>query len=180
MESKNFGGAEGELEDDGQGTKKCPERAYFYWVTKEQGSFEWFKGVMDYITKHDKNKEMQNLQLLPWCSLYNMLGMELMSYHRIRDSPLAKGGYMGLLKIFQKVGVQEIKSKGKRPKPTPSKNPRSAPKECEEKGIEGVEKYCATSLESMIDFSMSKLGKKVNAISTEVEKEREVYVLSKG
>ncbi|KAK3212919.1 hypothetical protein Dsin_017625 [Dipteronia sinensis] len=43
-------------------------------------------------------------------------------------------------------------------------------KECEEAGIKGEEKYCATSLESMIDFSTSKLGKKVQAISTEVEK----------
>lgn len=47
-------------------------------------------------------------------------------------------------------------------------------KECEEKGIKGEEKYCATSLESMIDFSTSKLGKKVHAISTEVQKETEV------
>ncbi|KAL4560370.1 hypothetical protein LXL04_032520 [Taraxacum kok-saghyz] len=39
--------------------------------------------------------------------------------------------------------------------------------ECEKKGIEGEEKYCATSLESMVDFSTSKLGKKVKAISTE-------------
>lgn len=40
--------------------------------------------------------------------------------------------------------------------------------ECENKGIEGEEKYCATSLESMVDFSTTKLGKKVKAISTEV------------
>uniref|UniRef100_A0A2P2J793 BURP domain-containing protein n=1 Tax=Rhizophora mucronata TaxID=61149 RepID=A0A2P2J793_RHIMU len=43
-------------------------------------------------------------------------------------------------------------------------------KECENPGIEGEEKYCATSLESMIDFSTSKLGKNIRAISTEVEK----------
>lgn len=35
--------------------KKCPERAYFYWVTREQGSFEWFKGVMDDIAEYDHN-----------------------------------------------------------------------------------------------------------------------------
>lgn len=40
--------------------------------------------------------------------------------------------------------------------------------ECENKGIEGEEKYCATSLESMVDFSTKKLGKNVKAISTEV------------
>ncbi|KAJ0736096.1 putative BURP domain-containing protein [Helianthus annuus] len=40
--------------------------------------------------------------------------------------------------------------------------------ECENKGIEGEEKYCATSLESMVDFVTTKFGKKVKAISTEV------------
>ncbi|XP_010033187.2 putative respiratory burst oxidase homolog protein H [Eucalyptus grandis] len=42
--------------------KKAPERAYFYWVTREQGSFEWFKGVMDDIAEYDHNHiiEMHN------------------------------------------------------------------------------------------------------------------------
>ncbi|KAF5823859.1 putative BURP domain-containing protein [Helianthus annuus] len=40
--------------------------------------------------------------------------------------------------------------------------------ECESTGIEDEEKYCATSLESMVDFSTTKLGKNVKAISTEV------------
>lgn len=43
--------------------------------------------------------------------------------------------------------------------------------ECEEPGIKGEEKYCATSLESMVDFSTSKLGNKVQPSSTETEKE---------
>ncbi|KAK7352835.1 hypothetical protein VNO80_18265 [Phaseolus coccineus] len=43
--------------------------------------------------------------------------------------------------------------------------------ECEETGIKGEEKYCATSLESMVDFSTSKLGKNVEVLSTEVDKE---------
>ncbi|XP_062083684.1 formin-like protein 13 [Humulus lupulus] len=43
-------------------------------------------------------------------------------------------------------------------------------KECEAQSIiKGEEKYCATSLESMIDFTTSKLGKNVQAISTQVE-----------
>ncbi|GLJ40328.1 hypothetical protein SUGI_0829120 [Cryptomeria japonica] len=39
-----------------------PARAYFYWVTKEQGSFEWFKGVMNEIAESDQNRviEMHN------------------------------------------------------------------------------------------------------------------------
>ncbi|GLU11707.1 hypothetical protein SLE2022_284330 [Rubroshorea leprosula] len=42
--------------------KRYPQRAYFYWVTREQGSFEWFKGVMNDIAEFDKNKviEMHN------------------------------------------------------------------------------------------------------------------------
>ncbi|XP_059461306.1 BURP domain-containing protein 3-like [Corylus avellana] len=55
-------------------------------------------------------------------------------------------------------------------------------KECEEPGIRGEEKYCATSLESMVDFSTSKLGKDVNAISTEVGKETQLqkYTIAPG
>lgn len=30
-------------------------RAYFYWVTREQGSFEWFKGVMNEVAALDQN-----------------------------------------------------------------------------------------------------------------------------
>ncbi|CAN1162099.1 BURP domain protein RD22 [Linum perenne] len=43
--------------------------------------------------------------------------------------------------------------------------------ECETPGIRGEDKHCATSLESMIDFSTSKLGRNVQAISTEVKKQ---------
>ncbi|MFS7951100.1 putative NAD(P)H oxidase (H(2)O(2)-forming) [Helianthus anomalus] len=37
-------------------------RAYFYWVTREQGSFDWFKGVMNEVAEMDKNGviEMHN------------------------------------------------------------------------------------------------------------------------
>ncbi|KAL5982874.1 hypothetical protein ACLOJK_016952 [Asimina triloba] len=37
-------------------------RAYFYWVTREQGSFEWFKGVMNDIAECDQHHiiEMHN------------------------------------------------------------------------------------------------------------------------
>jgi len=29
-------------------------RAYFYWVTREQGSFDWFKGVMNEVAEEDQ------------------------------------------------------------------------------------------------------------------------------
>ncbi|XP_027183487.1 BURP domain-containing protein 3-like [Coffea eugenioides] len=44
-------------------------------------------------------------------------------------------------------------------------------KECEKPGIQGEEKFCATSLEAMVDFTTSKLGKNVQAISTNSEKD---------
>ncbi|XP_030525870.1 putative respiratory burst oxidase homolog protein H [Rhodamnia argentea] len=50
--------------DDGQSSeaRKGPKRVYFYWVTREQGSFEWFKGVMDDIAESDDHNmiEMHN------------------------------------------------------------------------------------------------------------------------
>lgn len=37
-------------------------RAYFYWVTREQGSFDWFKGVMNEVAEMDNKGviEMHN------------------------------------------------------------------------------------------------------------------------
>lgn len=39
-----------------------PTNAYFYWVTREQGSFDWFKGVMNEIAEMDSRAaiEMHN------------------------------------------------------------------------------------------------------------------------
>ncbi|OIT22608.1 respiratory burst oxidase -like protein b [Nicotiana attenuata] len=48
---------DGVIESGTKGTKKSPfatKRAYFYWVTREQGSFEWFKGVMDEVSQNDQ------------------------------------------------------------------------------------------------------------------------------
>lgn len=35
--------------------------AYFYWVTREQGSFDWFKGVMNEVAELDQ-RVLQNVQ----------------------------------------------------------------------------------------------------------------------
>ncbi|EOY29656.1 BURP domain-containing protein, putative isoform 2 [Theobroma cacao] len=55
-------------------------------------------------------------------------------------------------------------------------------KECEQPQIQGEDKYCATSLESMIDFSTSKIGKNAYAISTEVQKQtpEQKYTIAAG
>ncbi|KAL1200139.1 Respiratory burst oxidase-like protein C [Cardamine amara subsp. amara] len=48
-----------------QGNKKesfRTRRAYFYWVTREQGSFDWFKNIMNEVAERDSNRaiEMHN------------------------------------------------------------------------------------------------------------------------
>ncbi|MCD9560886.1 hypothetical protein HAX54_019707 [Datura stramonium] len=48
---------DGLIESGTKANKKSPfatKRAYFYWVTREQGSFEWFKGVMDEVSENDQ------------------------------------------------------------------------------------------------------------------------------
>ncbi|XVF19332.1 hypothetical protein REPUB_Repub11eG0101400 [Reevesia pubescens] len=42
---------------------------------------------------------------------------------------------------------------------------------CEIPAIKGEERYCATSLESLIDWSVSELGKNIQVMSNEVQKE---------
>ncbi|KAH9328658.1 hypothetical protein KI387_000766 [Taxus chinensis] len=48
---------ENDSENGSKQGKKCfnTSRAYFYWVTREQGSFEWFKGVMNEVAEIDQN-----------------------------------------------------------------------------------------------------------------------------
>lgn len=56
-------------------------------------------------------------------------------------------------------------------------------KTCEEPSEEGEVKICATSLESIVDFAISKLGKNVQSMSTEVGKEEtkgQQYTIAPG
>ncbi|KAK7318363.1 hypothetical protein RJT34_03062 [Clitoria ternatea] len=51
----NFKAMEEEEEEEGRsGTGFKTRRAYFYWVTREQGSFDWFKGVMNEVAEEDR------------------------------------------------------------------------------------------------------------------------------
>jgi hypothetical protein len=47
---------------------------------------------------------------------------------------------------------------------------------CEEPKMEGEDKYCATSLESLIDFTVERLGQNVRVLSTEAGKKQEYTV----
>uniref|UniRef100_A0A7N0UTE0 BURP domain-containing protein n=1 Tax=Kalanchoe fedtschenkoi TaxID=63787 RepID=A0A7N0UTE0_KALFE len=59
---------------------------------------------------------------------------------------------------------------------------RQTVSECEQAAVKGEEKLCVTSLESMVDFAASKLGKNVRAVSTEVDREApaQAYTVLKG
>ncbi|KAJ9182693.1 hypothetical protein P3X46_006658 [Hevea brasiliensis] len=54
--------------------------------------------------------------------------------------------------------------------------------DCEAPNIRGENKYCATSLESLVDFVIRMYGKKVQALATEAEKENkeQEYTILKG
>ncbi|KAK9274115.1 hypothetical protein L1049_018929 [Liquidambar formosana] len=51
---------------------------------------------------------------------------------------------------------------------------------CEKPGNLGEDKYCATSLESLINFSVSQKGKKVQPLSTEVQTGTHDYKIGSG
>ncbi|XP_021281733.1 respiratory burst oxidase homolog protein B isoform X2 [Herrania umbratica] len=50
------------IENGVKNNKKKPfatKRAYFYWVTREQGSFEWFRGVMNEVAEYDRDRVIE-------------------------------------------------------------------------------------------------------------------------
>ncbi|XP_055960748.1 BURP domain protein RD22-like [Mercurialis annua] len=53
---------------------------------------------------------------------------------------------------------------------------------CEAPEMKGEIKYCATSLESLVDFTVAKFGNKVSVLDNEVEKEntKQNYTISRG
>ena len=53
-------------------------------------------------------------------------------------------------------------------------------KQCETPAIVGEVKYCARSLESLIDFSTSRLGKNIRVLSNEVEADIQEYKFGEG
>ena len=53
---------EGIVESGMKGNTRKPfatKRAYFYWVTREQGSFEWFRGVMNEVADYDQDRVIE-------------------------------------------------------------------------------------------------------------------------
>ncbi|PON42187.1 BURP domain containing protein [Parasponia andersonii] len=60
---------------------------------------------------------------------------------------------------------------GIKPKSIQAELVKETIEECEEQAFEGEDKFCATSPESLIDFGVSKIGKKVKVFTTEVDKE---------
>lgn len=75
-----------------------------------------------------------------------------------------------------------LKHFGIKPNSVQADRVRSAIEQCETPSIKGEDKFCATSLESLIDFGVSRLGRGVQVYSTEVnggKGEKQVYSISK-
>jgi respiratory burst oxidase len=50
-------GGEGSSSAGGSHAHRKPfmtKRAYFYWVTREEGSFDWFRGIMNEVAEKDR------------------------------------------------------------------------------------------------------------------------------
>ncbi|EXC11174.1 BURP domain-containing protein 3 [Morus notabilis] len=77
-----------------------------------------------------------------------------------------------------------LKHLGIKPDSIQANRVKTAIEQCEAPAIRGEDKFCATSLESLIDFGVSKLGRGVQVYSTEGIKgdngTKQVYSISKG
>ncbi|KAL1346095.1 hypothetical protein HN51_019784 [Arachis hypogaea] len=70
-----------------------------------------------------------------------------------------------LLEILKRFGIEA--------ESTDAKTVKDTLELCESPAIKGEEKYCATSLDSLVNFAVLKLGKNIKLLSTELEKENE-------
>ncbi|GLT50717.1 hypothetical protein SLA2020_241830 [Shorea laevis] len=88
----------------------------------------------------------------------------------VADSmPLQSKKFSDILKFFS----METKSVG-------AKAIKHTIENCEKATIKGEDKYCATSLESLVDLTVLRFGKKIKVMSNEVEKETETGELTIG
>ena len=115
--------------DNGNNRKKknkkafTTKRAYYYWVTREQGSFEWFKGIMNEVAEMD---EKNVIELHNYCTsvfeegdarsaLITMLqslhhaknGVDVVSGTRVK-SHFAKPNWR---QVFKKIAIQHPHSR---------------------------------------------------------------------
>lgn len=93
------------------GGKKRSQRtrnAYFYWVTREPGSFEWFKGVMDQVAEMDLKVIIiinnlilaNNVHIYRYCEVSSETLMNVITWNRVRLS------FTTTLQVFMKKGMQ--------------------------------------------------------------------------
>ncbi|CAE6225652.1 unnamed protein product [Arabidopsis arenosa] len=79
-------------EHEPQGEKETfkTRRAYFYWVTREQGSYDWFKNIMNEISERDKSKV---IELHNYCtSVYEEGDVRSAFIHMLQSLNHAKSG----------------------------------------------------------------------------------------
>ncbi|XP_054813836.1 BURP domain-containing protein 3-like [Prosopis cineraria] len=136
--------------------KASGKAAFQNYVESETQAHENPNAALIFLEKDLKSGHKMNLQFTQTSNQASFLPREVAKSIPFSSSKMAE--------ILNKFGVK--------PGSEDADVMKNTIKECEETAsIKGEEKYCATSLESMVDFSTSKLGKNVEALSTEVKKE---------
>ncbi|XP_058074370.1 BURP domain protein RD22-like [Magnolia sinica] len=107
--------------------------------------------------------------------------MNLIFPQAITGSTLPRGSLSGppldgkkLPEILNKFSIE--------PKSPEAKELKETLQACTEPAIKGEDRYCTTSIESMIDFTVSKIGTDVQVLVTTVEKDTsiQVYTIAQG
>lgn len=57
--------------------------AYFYWVTKEQGSFDWFRGVMNEVAELDQRVNLTTQSSISFLLNFSSGLMSLLAFGRV-------------------------------------------------------------------------------------------------
>lgn len=57
--------------------------AYFYWVTKEQGSFDWFRGVMNEVAELDQRVNLTTQSSISFLLNFSSGLMSLLGFGRV-------------------------------------------------------------------------------------------------
>ncbi|XP_024005287.1 putative respiratory burst oxidase homolog protein G isoform X2 [Eutrema salsugineum] len=77
-------------ESQGKKERFKTRRAYFYWVTREQGSYDWFKNIMNEIAERDRSKV---IELHNYCtSVYEEDDARSALIHMLQSISYAKSG----------------------------------------------------------------------------------------
>ncbi|KAK8545056.1 hypothetical protein V6N13_066371 [Hibiscus sabdariffa] len=127
-------------------------------VIDSLGSYSNYQINPSRTTKPDKDAEADGKAIF---FLENQLRLDAQSI------PFSSGKFPEIFKYFSL-----------KPKSDEANLIKETIQKCEIPAMKGEQRYCATSLESLIDWTVSKLGKNIQVLSNDVEKETENRVFA--